>query len=158
MNKVIYNVNLILIFVFCISIYSCATTPTKPNLPYLGANPLLDEISKKNTLLGIELRKMPELKDGISPEENEALKRLVKLYNDDPDVFNSAFEEMYQEGLPDVRRYCTPLQALFWLVEDDKIDLAKASIRKYELMWILIYAWSDKKKERWRNYNNWLID
>jgi hypothetical protein len=118
MNKVTNKLSSILMLISFSIIHSCTTLPTKPNIPYSGFHFLLDEMSKKNNLLSIEIRKIPELTDGISPEEESALKNLIKLYNEDPDVFDFAFEEMYQEGLPDIRRYCTPLQALFWLMQD----------------------------------------
>jgi len=143
---------IILIAALCFNFFACAT-PIKPNIPYSGSSQELDEISKKNHLLAEELRKLPELQDGISTVEKHALKKLSNLYDNTHDVFDSAFEKMYLEGLPEVRKYCTPLQSLFWLLEDNKSDLAKESIENHDLKWLLIYAWADKKKERWGNYN-----
>lgn len=138
---------------FCFLFCSCASTPSKPNIPYSGYSPELDKISVKNLVLVIELRKLPELQDGISKKEIVTLKSLIKLYDNAPKVFDTAFDEMYKVGLHDVRKYCSPLQALFWLLEDDKFDLASESIINYDLKWLLVYAWADKKKERWGNYH-----
>jgi len=133
MNQMVHKGIVIFVIALCLNLFACATTPTKPNIPYPGPNSELDIISSRNLLLAVELRKLPELQDGISSDEMNALKKLVKLYDSEPDVFNSAFDKMYSIGLPDVRSFCTPLQALFWLMVDDKADLAKESIDKYDL-------------------------
>ncbi len=146
--------NVILVGVFTFLIFSCAITSTKPNNPYSGHNSELEKLSTKNPLLAVELRKLPELQDGISANEIIALKKLIELYNNTSTVFDSAFDQMYKVGKPNVRKFCSPLEALFWLMEDGKFDLAKESIMDYDLKWLLIYAWADKKHKRWSNYNS----
>ena len=132
------------VIVLIASISGCAT-PTKPNIPYSGHIPELNEIAKKNSLLATELRKLPELRDGISAAERDALKNLVKIYDNAPDAFDSMFDEMYKVGLPNVRKYCSPLQALFWLVEDGRLEIneiCNGILRGYNQDDLIRSAWN----------------
>jgi hypothetical protein len=91
--------------------------------------------------LAIELGKLPELQDGISVQETQALERLHRKYVDDTDSFDRAFVEMYKIGLPDVRKYCSPLQALFWLAEDGELNEQDNPLINYSLNNLLRKAW-----------------
>lgn len=127
----------------------CAT-PTKPNPVYQGILPdKFDTLAKINPLLAKEIRKLPELQDGMSPQEAYALENIIELYNNAPIIFNNAFEKMYQVGLPQVRQYCSPLQALFWLGEDGKLNNGHGLLVDYSLDRLLTYAW--KFEERFLN-------
>ena len=120
----------------------CAASPNKQ---YQGAYPKsLEALSKKNLQLTEELNKLPEIMDGISSEEEKALNRLLDLYNEDPESFDRTFEIMYQTGMPEVRKYCSPLQALLWLEEDGKYKLAKDIIQKYDLNKLLRISWRSR--------------
>ena len=132
---------LAIVFTAVFSLSGCATPPTKPNSPYTGFLPELDEIAKKNVLLATELRKLPELQDGISAAERDALKNLVKMYESAPDAFDSTFGEMYKVGLPNVRKYCSPLQALFWLVEDGSLETCNRILSAYHQDDLIRSAW-----------------
>ena len=88
-----------------------------------------------------ELGKLPEITDGISENEANALNIIIKLYRENPNVFDSAFRQMYQIGLPEVRAYCSPLQAIFWLAENDAVDRDNAPIFDYSLKKLLDKAW-----------------
>jgi len=108
-----------LLFAVIAYLSGCATTI--PNIPFAGPYPqCFNELSAKNPLLANELAKLPESQDGISNDENKALGKLVTLYNKNQGAFDKAFQEMYQIGKPEVRKYCSPLQAFYWLIEDDK--------------------------------------
>ena len=150
---IIQNSLLSLAVVILIAFISgCATTPTKPNIPYSGPLQELNEIAKKNSLLATELRKLPELRDGISAAERDALKNLVKMYDNAPDAFDSTFDEMYKVGLPNVRKYCSPLQAIFWLVEGGKHEACYKTLNSCDLDYLLNKAWDFTDNDRWRNY------
>lgn len=130
-----------------ISLCIGCTTLTKPNP--INQDPVsigLSKLEKRNSLLGKELRKLPELQDGLSPPEAFALERIWELYKINPASFDSAFEKIYQVGLPEKRKYCSPLQAIFWLAEDDKLDRSIVQ-GGYELSvflnLLLVNAWSD---------------
>jgi hypothetical protein len=130
-----------LVLALAILIAGCAT-PTKPNPVYKG--PLPDKFSsleQKNPLLAKELCKLPELQDGVSPAELSVLEEIVELYNRNPSAFDETFKKMYQVGLPEVRKYCSPLQALFWLAEDEKLSKKNIILRDYGITVLLNQAW-----------------
>jgi hypothetical protein len=152
-KRLLYSIPLAILFFVLLG---CATT--KPNLSvtdenynpprgsetdknFLEAKSILAEISSQNPLLAIELGKLPELQDGISFQEKQALEILHRNYIDDTDSFDRAFEEMYKIGLPDVRKYCSPLQALFWLAEDNEIRSNSNLLINYSLEHLLAEAW-----------------
>jgi hypothetical protein len=131
--------------------------PTKPNLVYQGPYPgKYYELAQKNPLLAQELGKLPEIQDGISSNEAVALEKLAKLYNKDQAAFDIAFAKMYQVGIPAVRKYCSALQALFWLLEKKQYENTKIlSLSLYEL---LNEAWYKPvfeygEPERWKSFS-----
>jgi len=139
-----YLLRFIIVFVFPLHFSGCAYFgPTKPNIPYAG-NPcpsILIELAQKNQLLVQELGKLPELQDGISETEIYALKKIVEMYNIDQANFENAFNKMHRIGLPEFRKYCSPLQALFWLAEDNELSNYNALISDYSLVILLDKAW-----------------
>jgi hypothetical protein len=107
----------------------------------LEARKILAEIKEKNSLLGLELAKLPELKNNISIKEVESLKNILTLYEIDQLAFNIAFDKMYKEGIPEIRKFCTPLQAFFWL--SGKVQFSKQNnpLLNYDLESFLNKAW-----------------
>jgi hypothetical protein len=63
------------------------------------------------------------------------------MYNSDQANFENAFNEMYKIGLPEFRKYCSPLQALFWLAEDNEFSGLKDLISDYWLEKLLKKVW-----------------
>lgn len=138
------------IVLFCVvtsvfyGIISGCTGPmsTRPNDPYQGSLPgSFYNLKKKNLLLATELAKLPEFQDGISESEKMALEKMGQLYMNDPDAFDAAFNSMYRVGKPLVRKYCSPLQALFWLAVDGNLTARNNPLLNYSLKTILIAAW-----------------
>lgn len=68
-----------------------------------------------------EIGKLPELLDGFSSEEDVALEIIVDAYRKNTTGFNDVFQKMNAVSIPSVRKYCSPLQALFWLAEDGNV-------------------------------------
>lgn len=153
-----HTFRLIVIFVFPLHIFGCASLgPTKPNIPFAGSSypTELNELAQKNPLLAYELGKLPELQDEISSSESFAIESFVQLYIQNPAAFDKAFKDMFQEGLPEVRKYCSPLQALFWIVQDG--DNENELLHKYDLINLLNLAWYKKGfeydgKGRWDDF------
>ena len=121
-NQFAFPNNWIFFIAFTIAITGCTTT-TKPNTPAQFNMPVLDNLAEKNPLLVEELKKLPEIKEGISSSDRAALTNLAEIYNQAPEVFDKAFEQMYQVGIPEVRKYCSPLQAVYWLALDDELNI-----------------------------------
>ncbi len=146
----------LIICVLCVlgtGLHGCAAT-TVPNSPYRGPGypQSFTKLALINPLLAKELGKIPELSDGISVEEKRALATIARIYQEDPNGFDSAFMRFYKIGLPQVREYCSPLQAIFWLAEDSGLD--KEFIH-YTLRELLDKAWNFSDKEhfvRWKSF------
>jgi hypothetical protein len=127
---------------------------TNPNKPYKGPYTTgFNELSEKNPLLAQELGKLPEINDGLSDKEKIALEKIVKLYKYNPKSFNTAFNLMFRVGVPEVRRYCSPLQALYWMAEDGKHEEMDAIIDNYNLTDLLIWSWYFVKYDNENYYN-----
>jgi len=113
----------------------------RENRNLLEAKKVLAEIAEKNSLLALELAKLPEVKNNISGKEVESIKNILSLYEIDPVVFNKAFAQMYKEGIHEKRKFCTPLQALLWL--SGKVQFSKQDnpLLDYDLESLLNKAW-----------------
>ncbi len=133
---------LLTIILLCSFVGGCVSLePTMPNGRYSGPYPSeLNAFADKNSLLANELVKLPEFQDGISEEEVATLEKLLRVYDDNPDAFDRAFERMYQVGIPEVRKFCSPLQASFWISQQN-IDGLKPLIENYNLKKLLDEGW-----------------
>ena len=142
----------LLTILMCSIVGGCSSLgPTKPNETFHGSyTDSFKEIIENNALLAKEIGKLPDIQDGISSDEMIALKRLDRIYNENPIHFDGYFDTMYQIGLPEVRKYCSPLQALFWLLQQNP-ELAYRRIKDKEINWLLLSAWVYSDKSRWGN-------
>lgn len=129
--------------IFVAFLTGCASFgPTKPNPVYEGpCPPKFSQLAEKNSLLFREFGKLPELQDGISDSEAEVLEQLCDLYNEAPERFDAAFEQMYVIGKPEVRKFCTPLQALFWFAKKDIEETRKQLEEGFHLESLLAASW-----------------
>ena len=75
-----------------------------------------------NRHLADEVAKLPEIRKFRTFSSCLALSNLIKIYQFSPDGFDRIFESMDEIGMPRYRNYCAPLQALFWLIQDEKIS------------------------------------
>jgi len=151
---------------------SCVTS--KPNLSILDDNykppsnikkdsnslslrSLLSSLSSENELLAYELGKLPEFMDSIDDEEVQAIKILLRFYSKHSKRFDNAFSNMYAVGIPEIRKYCSPLQALFWMIQDGKIKEAETLVINYDLNRLLAQAWGTEPERR-DNYRTKDVD
>ena len=82
----------------------------------------LSQIGRLNPHLADELAKIPEIRKGQTRSSRLALHTLLALYRLAPDRFDRMFACMDTIGLPAHRNFCTPLQALFWMVQDRRLE------------------------------------
>lgn len=116
--------------------------PTKPNDMFQGEYPAcFSDIQNKNALLAQEIGKLPELHDGIQNNDTSAISLLCKIYNENGKLFDDFFKKIYNVGLPDVRKYCSPLQAVFWIAQKGDEKKVKNVIYNYSLKDLLSQAW-----------------
>jgi len=133
---------LFLTYVFLRYITGCASIRTEPNQPYKGPYPEnYKKLAQIHPLIGTELGRLPEIQDGISPKDESALENLVKLYDSTKGNFNNAFQQMYQEGKPEVRKYCTPLRYLFKLAGQGDLNNINSLIEDYDIYDFMETAW-----------------
>lgn len=76
-------------------------------------------IGKRNRRLADELAKLPEIRHLETPSSRLALKNLTTIYGFAPTRFDRMFDGMNRIGLPAHRKYCSPLQAVFWMIQDE---------------------------------------
>jgi len=113
--------------------------------------------------LSDEMKKLPDLKEPAK-ENIHAIEGIICSYKYLD--HKTAFERMIDEGIKDKRKYCTPLQALTWILYDgydEKIlEECIGSIEKESLeplSRLLNHAWlktSTSKQytsERWKNFD-----
>jgi len=151
----------------------CSFTSTKPNtsaiyrvpaiydqLPPISAEskqqtlqPLPDEtqalFQRLYTLdpaLAIEVGKLPELQGAIDEKTILCFKRFTDLVGNASSTEKARLMELLNEGKPDFRSYCGPLQAVFWLQEDDYNPL------QYPIETIVRQAWDFTDQNRWSDY------
>jgi hypothetical protein len=82
----------------------------------------LAQIGYLNRHLADELAKLPELREDTTTSSRLALYNLSVIYRFAPERFNRMFARMDTIGLPAHRDYCTPLQAFFWMIQDERLE------------------------------------
>lgn len=129
------------------------TNKQKVNQNFHDAKALLNILYNKNPQLSYEIGKIPEFHDDVGADELAALESFVTFYLEYEYKFNLVFNEMYLIGLPDVRKFCSLVQAYFWLFLDDKVHVAERLLNNYSTEKLLYEAWvleHNKHYHRWR--------
>ncbi len=158
------------IALLCISITGCVhLTTSRPNPTYVANIPSLspflssqdkreitkiqsplnarayksfEEIFKLEQKIAIELGRIPELQDGINENEVIALENFVEFLKVATENEKKALEEILAIGKPGYRKFCSPLQALFWLAEKGELNREKNPLQDYSLDKLLVQAWT----------------
>ncbi|NPV05392.1 MAG: hypothetical protein HPY67_11755 [Syntrophaceae bacterium] len=140
--------------------------PKSANEYFVKAKGILGELGRVNPVLATELGRLPEIR-ACDAAVIETLQRIARLQAEKPEEFQKALEQMLTVGLPEYRRYNTPLQAYFWLVEDGKMKSAKRILDEYDLLDLLRSAWvrddtvgqsgnpavAEKHRKRWGDFD-----
>ncbi len=105
--------------------------------------------------VALEVGRLPEFQGEIGDRQIVALNRFTELFLNATSEEKKNLTEILEEGLPGVRRYCAPLQAVFWLLEKETykpgIGTNPLGLSLEELMqqaWRFFteeYRWSDFK-------------
>ena len=86
-----------------------------------------------NAQISKEIGKLPDLHDGVSSIEIKAIEKLIEMYNQNPNDFDQAFDRMNKIGKEETRKYCAPLQALFWLAQKDSVEDSTRLLEYYNM-------------------------
>ncbi len=137
------------------SVCSCATIPpTRPNFISIcqiqnpGAKALMREFIVRDFQLALEVGRLPEVQEGMGESQIRALTRFMDLVSNASYGERNNIASLLKIGKPAVRRYSTPLQAIFWVLEKE-VD---ANILQYSLEQLLDKAW-DFSGARWEDYD-----
>ena len=115
----------------------------------------LTEIGKLYPELCEELKKLPDFK-GIDAKNVEVLDDVKYLANLN---YNKIFRPMLEEGIPDKRKYCTPLEALIWILYDKEPDDPTITSLLEDPIGLTKYSWRNSsisnnyKSDRWKNFD-----
>ena len=159
-------------------VVGCSIPPTKPNIsaiyripalkaqlrplpaksqqltqyPFpIEAQKLFQKLYTLDPALALEVGKLPGFQGKVGEIQIRALTRFTEL------IANATPEEkvnlamLLEVGKPNIRRYCAPLQALYWLLEEDEC-LMKNPLQ-CSIIDILTYAWDFNNKSRWDDFN-----
>jgi hypothetical protein len=99
--------------------------------------------------LAIELGRLPEFQHEMSPNTEKALKRFVNLVHHATEDEISKFKAIINEGIPEIRKFCTLLQAVIWYLEKDKI-IDGAELFSWDYRRILRESWSFGSDSHWK--------
>jgi len=114
--------------------------PTDPLVEKAAA--IVATIAGIHSQLAAELGRLPEFGgQALTARHIAALEALLQLCRGEPARFDQAFKQMRSVGRADQRRYCTPLQAFFWLLLDGQHGQAQAIGTAYSLNGLLCAAW-----------------
>ena len=118
---------------------------------------LFIKLYELDSVVAVEIGRLPEYQYNISDIQELALRRFIELL-----VKSSPEEKINLKGLmnigkPEFRRYCSPLQAIIWLLEKDEYD-SRENPLKYDLNTLLTKSWninllSSGDKNRWQDFD-----
>ena len=124
---------------------------TKEELP-TQVQYLFMQLYKLDPSIAIEIGKLPEYQNNIGDMQELSLRRFNDLLVNASNEEKANLKELLKVGKPEFRRYCSPLQAIIWLLEKEGYDL-KESPLKYSLDTLLTKSWNFYDKNRWQNFN-----
>src|SRR4030043_782323 len=105
-------------------------------------NQLFKKIFKFDQELAIELGRLHEFQDGVNEREILALENFLNFLSVSTDNEKAALGKILNIGKPEYRKFCSPLQALFWLAEKGELSKEKNPLENYSLEKLLDQAWA----------------
>ncbi len=145
MKRIIWIIFLVTLTAFCFPLNSEATEqPTKVIQP----DSILESLKIYSPSLPVEIARLPDYQGNIEGSRLVALNRLYSIVkNSRPDQMKNL--ELYLNiGILNKRSYCTPLQALLWVLEKEH----DVDVLNYMLTQLLDKAWVFSELNRWQDY------
>jgi hypothetical protein len=102
--------------------------------------------------LAEEIGRLPEFRTEVGNRQILAFNRFIKMINGSTPAEKNRLNEFLKVGLPGNRRYCTPLQALFWILEKHEYEPERSPL-KFSLRQLLDEAWDFSENNRWKGFN-----
>ena len=117
----------------------------------LSAQNLFFELYKKDPVVALEIGKLPEYQGQIGDLQVRSLSRFLDILIAASTEEKSNLRKFLEVGKPEYRRYCSPLQAIFWLLEKEEYN-SKISPLTYSLDTLLKNSWNFHERDRWKDY------
>ena len=135
---------------------------------------LFERLFTLEPVLAEEVGRLPEFQAEIRGRQILALSRFVDLVKNATNEEEMNLEEFLKVGQPACRRYCSALQAIFWLLEKANAykpktnnvalrayprmiekDYYKVGVSplRYSLEFLLSQAWDYSEHNRWKDYS-----
>ena len=120
------------------------------------ARALFQQLYSLDSRVAIEVGKLPEFQGKVSDKQILALQKFMHLFANATTKEKANLEQFLNYGKPEIRKYCTPLQAMFWMfekmVENPLFEqLAENPLRgSFELLFRI--AWDPQERDRWGNF------
>jgi hypothetical protein len=146
MKRLTKNLYLIPIILFSFALQ--AASEEKPNQSIETAQYIIEQIENLDHSLFTEIKHLPDYKEEISGNQLLALKRLHDIRKNTSTEQIKNLESFLQIGLPTKRAFCSPLQAVLWILEKENDD----QILTYSLPNLLSKGWIFTEQNRWSDY------
>jgi len=104
-----------------------------------------------NRTLALEAGRLPAFEKGIKEKEVLSLNRFTELVENATPEQRINLESLLSIGLKDCRRYSSPLEAIFWILEKDDYDQNK-QVLQLPLEELLNKSWDFSDGTRWGDY------
>lgn len=125
----------------------------KKELAYKTKNSFIN-LYRLDPGVAIEVGKLPEFQDDIGDLQEISLARFVDLLAKASTEEKENLRKFLNVGKPAIRRFCSPLQAIFWLLEKGEYDPSESPL-KYDLDTLLTKSWSLNYLERGEDTKRW---
>ena len=123
---------------------------TQYELP-LSAQTLFVQVHNIDNVLAMEIGKLPEFQGQITDLQVRSLSRFLDLLIASSPQEKSNLKKLLEVGKPNFRRYCSPLQSIFWLLEKEDFN-QKESPFSYSLNTLLKKSWNFSETNHWDDY------
>ena len=145
MKRIISIIFLVSLIVFCFAINTKATEqPDRLKQP----DSILELLKIYNPSLPVEIGRLPDYQGNIEGNRLVALNRLYSIIENATSDQMKNLERYLNIGIPGKRSYCTPLQALLWVLEKED----DVNVLDYTLTQLLDKTWVFSEVNRWQDY------
>jgi len=111
------------------------------------------ELRRKNPEVAEEVEKLPDIKDGVSMKEVEAVEDIMGMCEDE--IYQQAVQSMLSEGIKEKRKYCTPLEAALWIFKDKEVEEVDELLKDYDVREFVGYAWRESSTSANYSSDKW---
>jgi hypothetical protein len=109
---------------------------------------ILESFKIYNPSLPVEIGRLPDYQGNIEGNRLVALNRLYSIIENTTPEQVKNLEIYLNIGVPEKRSYCTPLQALLWVLEKED----DVNVLNHTLTQLLDKAWVFSEANRWQDY------